>query len=163
MNPKQIGFKIKQLRNKKSIELGTKYTGDMLANEIGISRSYLGDIESGRTKPKIEVLQNIANILGVSIDYFYQDNEANAVIEESSGYATPQTKDEDNLINNFRKLNKLGKTEAIKRINELTFIKKYVESDYLKPLAAHSKDGDFTKEEIQHDLDIMDNDDFWTE
>ena len=38
MNTIDIGSKIKKLRSKKSIEIGKKYTGAMLANELGISR-----------------------------------------------------------------------------------------------------------------------------
>ena len=67
MNTIDIGSKIKKLRSKKSIEIGKKYTGAMLANELGISRSYLGDIESGRTVPNEIILGKIADIFDVDI------------------------------------------------------------------------------------------------
>lgn len=91
------------------------------------------------------------------------------------------TEEENILINNFNKLNKKGKSEAIKRVEELTFIGKYIEEDnkvielpkkekqiweepgkeHLMPIASHDRDGKFTEEEYKHDDDLMDNDDLW--
>ena len=70
---KLLGNKIKYLRNKKSSELGYKYTGKMLADEINISRSYLGDIESGRIHPNSELLGKLSSALGVDISFFDDD------------------------------------------------------------------------------------------
>lgn len=74
MDKKRIGLKIKELRSKKSIKLGYKYTGEMLANDLGISRSYLGDIESGRTLPSPELITKLTETFEVSKDYFYDNN-----------------------------------------------------------------------------------------
>lgn len=91
------------------------------------------------------------------------------------------TKDELNLLNNYKKLNTSGKNEAIKRVEELTYINKYIEEDtkiieipkrekqiweepgkeHLMPIASHDRNGEFTEEDYQHDDDLMDNDDFW--
>ena len=80
-NNKIIGLKIKELRSRRSVELGKKITQKDLANELGISRSYLGDIESGRTKPNDELLQSIASILNVDISEL--NIEENYITEES--------------------------------------------------------------------------------
>ena len=78
MDKKVTGLKIKDLRSKKGFELGYKYTGEMLANDLGISRSYLGDIESGRRLPSPELIKKIIDIFNVSEDYFYSnDNKCN--------------------------------------------------------------------------------------
>ena len=63
------------------------------------------------------------------------------------------------LIHIYDKLNDLGKHEALKRVEELTFIDKYVDTEYLMPIAAHAKDG-VSKEDIKHDLEMM-NDENW--
>lgn len=69
---------------------------------------------------------------------------------------------EEKLLSKFNKLNDLGKTEAIKRVDELTEISKYAnEREYLKPLAAHDSEGIFSKEDKQHDIDIMKDDKLW--
>lgn len=61
----------------------------------------------------------------------------------------PNTKDklilsfeEKELLSNFNKLNDFGKNEAIKRVDELTEINRYVKDkiDYLIPIAAHHKE-----------------------
>ena len=78
MDNKILGLKIKELRSKKGRALGYKYTGDMLANDLNISRSYLGDIESGRRTPPLELLSKIADVFDVSVSYFdNEDSESN--------------------------------------------------------------------------------------
>ncbi|MGL4573140.1 MAG: XRE family transcriptional regulator [Clostridium sp.] len=59
---------------------------------------------------------------------------------------------ENKLLHSFNKLNDLGKNEAIKRVDELTYINKYTEIEsnqrclsYLSPVAAH--DDNLTVEE----------------
>ncbi|MBS4958182.1 MAG: helix-turn-helix transcriptional regulator [Clostridium sp.] len=67
MSKENIGERIKELRKNKGIELGKRYTGQMLADELGISRSYLGDIENNRTIPNEIVLSKIADIFDVDL------------------------------------------------------------------------------------------------
>lgn len=70
---------------------------------------------------------------------------------------------ETRLLKGFNQLNDLGKEEAIKRVKELTEISKYTqeEKEYLKPLAAHDRDGVFSEEDKQHDLDMMSDNKLW--
>lgn len=100
MNSKIVGLKIKELRGKKSIELGFKYTGAMLANELNISRSYLGDIESGRIMPSTDIIRKLATIFDVSIDYFVENNNKDNIedndlkrIERARAKMTPKDKE----------------------------------------------------------------------
>lgn len=65
-----VGRLIKEARTIKSNQDGKKYTQGMLARDIGISRSYLGDIETGRTYPNYVLLNKIANACGVPFDFF---------------------------------------------------------------------------------------------
>lgn len=74
MSNKLLGNKIKFLRSKKSSELGYKYTGQMLADKLSISRSYLGDIESGRILPNANLLSRLASVLDVDISFFNEQN-----------------------------------------------------------------------------------------
>lgn len=62
----------------------------------------------------------------------------------------------------YNSLNASGKAEALKRIEELTYIPKYSieDEDYLTVNAAHTIEG-ATEEEKQHDEDIMNDDEFW--
>lgn len=93
---KILGLKIKELRSKKGRDLGYKYTGDMLANDLNISRSYLGDIESGRRTPPFELLSKIADVFDVSVSYFdNEDSESNINKDISKDSKTENPVDSD--------------------------------------------------------------------
>src|SRR5690554_2777951 len=59
-----LGEKIRKLRIKQNL------TQLQLAENIGVSLSLIGQIETDRVKPAMDTLQNIANVFGVSICYF---------------------------------------------------------------------------------------------
>lgn len=107
MNTINVGSKIKELRNKKSIEIGKKYTGAMLANELGISRSYLGDIESGRTTPNEILLGKIADIFDTDI-YELLGSNKNLDIETPNVIEFNPSKNVKDVIN------KIDSNKAIK-------------------------------------------------
>ncbi|WP_294395792.1 helix-turn-helix transcriptional regulator [uncultured Clostridium sp.] len=110
MNTIDIGSKIKKLRSKKSIEIGKKYTGAMLANELGISRSYLGDIESGRTVPNEIILGKIADIFDVDIYELIGDDKDISI-------------DNSNVIE-LKYSKKV--TDTIRKIDDNSAIKRYI-------------------------------------
>lgn len=64
-----IVFKIKKIRNKKSITLYK------LSKETGISRGYLTELENNKkSNPSIQVLYKIALVLDVNVkDLFYSE------------------------------------------------------------------------------------------
>ena len=64
-----IGNKIRQIRKEKNIPQIE------LAVEIGIDRSYLSEIENGRTNPSINILYAIADALHVNIIDLFQNND----------------------------------------------------------------------------------------
>lgn len=66
----EVGKLIKAAREMKSQQTGQRYTQIMLANDIGISRSYLGDIETGRTYPSYKLLSKIGEACGVPLNFF---------------------------------------------------------------------------------------------
>ncbi|WP_195945858.1 helix-turn-helix domain-containing protein [Paraclostridium bifermentans] len=66
------------------------------------------------------------------------------------------------LLNNFNKLNEVGKDEAIKRVSELTLIPSYIEEPEdlsIKTIAAHNdhltEHGEMDK--VMQDIEDMDN------
>ncbi|MFQ9320749.1 MAG: helix-turn-helix domain-containing protein [Enterococcus durans] len=58
-----IGDNIKEIRTIKGL------TQQELADKIGISRSYLGDLEKNRRNPSSETIEKLSEMLGVSIFY----------------------------------------------------------------------------------------------
>ena len=55
-----IGVTVRRLRMERD------FTLQALADESGVSKSYLGDIEKGRKNPTTDVIESIAEALGVS-------------------------------------------------------------------------------------------------
>ncbi|EES48233.1 XRE family transcriptional regulator [Clostridium botulinum] len=69
-----LGKKIKEARKLKSERSGKKYTGQNLADDLKLSRSYIGDIESGRKYPSYELLTAIADACEVPFSFFNESN-----------------------------------------------------------------------------------------
>lgn len=69
MADKEIGAKIRQLRNQRAITL------DALTMRTGFSPGYLSKIERGLSSPPIATLSRIASALGVKISEFFKDYE----------------------------------------------------------------------------------------
>lgn len=67
---KELGKRIKDAREFKSTAIGRRYTGQMLADALGVSRGFIGDLESGRTPIPPETLKKIIEICGVPSDFF---------------------------------------------------------------------------------------------
>lgn len=61
MNYKQIGNKIRQIRTEKNL------TQEEFAEEIGLSVSYLGQVERGQRKASIKTLEKIGETLDVPL------------------------------------------------------------------------------------------------
>ncbi|PKM79858.1 MAG: XRE family transcriptional regulator [Firmicutes bacterium HGW-Firmicutes-14] len=68
MNYKKLGERIRNER------LSLEITQEVLAEKAGISVSFLGQVERGERKPSLETVVNIANSLGVTVDFLLADS-----------------------------------------------------------------------------------------
>ena len=68
MDYEKLGKNVRIKRKTKGL------TQEQLAEQSGISLSFLGHIERGSRKASLETLVSIANALGVSPDYLLQDS-----------------------------------------------------------------------------------------
>jgi repressor LexA len=75
LSKKELGMLIKQARREKSKRIGGKFTQKDLANAVNKSRSYIGDLETGRTYPSYPLLSKIAEACGVPLSFFQADVE----------------------------------------------------------------------------------------
>ena len=89
-----------------------------------LSRGTLSKYENGRQEPMISVVYNLSVLLGVSVDYLIDGDETNTEV---------LAVDEKEICKDYRKLNNDGKSEARKRVNELTYIPQYRNSIGGKP------------------------------
>ena len=48
-----------------------KLTSEKLAYENGVSKGYLSDIENGKKRPSLKMLEKLAKVLGVDISAFF--------------------------------------------------------------------------------------------
>lgn len=84
---KKLGLKIKQLRSDYSFNTGIKLTQKDLADKLGLSRSYLGDIESGRTNASDEILHKLSEIFDINYSEllkFQLDNQIDIISNKSN-------------------------------------------------------------------------------
>lgn len=62
-----LGKKIKDIRLGKGVSLRD------LAKHIGLTRSFLSQVERGKTNPSIASLEKIAQALGIGLSYFFKE------------------------------------------------------------------------------------------
>lgn len=143
-----IGENIRRARIEKGIT--QRELGERLG---GISQQQIGQWENGNKNPKLETIHRIANALQVDISEIYTDFAIfkNRVVENSLALSAAKrigilkddlfedleqrhiveeldiTKDKQELLFEYNKLNTDGQKEARKRVQELTEIKKYTE------------------------------------
>lgn len=149
-----IGDRIKKRR--KELGLSAEHVADLLGKDRStIYRYENDDIENLPTT----ILEPLAKVLNTTPAHLMGWDES----DYPKDIQTALSSKEAILLLNFNKLNELGKDEAIKRVDELTEIIKYTaaDEDYLIPFAAHKKDGEFSQEDIDHDLQIMKDDKYW--
>jgi transcriptional regulator with XRE-family HTH domain len=91
MNYKKLGERIRRER----VSLGI--TQEVLSEKAGISVSFLGQLERGERKPSLETVVNIANSLGVTVDFLLADSYKTAsksLIDEFT-YLVRETSEKD--------------------------------------------------------------------
>lgn len=153
MDNKLLGLKIKQLRSEHSLKIGKKFYQKDLADALGISRGYIGDIESGRTKPNDELLDKIANVFNVHSSVL-DDNASlegeyygeHKIMHDECLKENPKLPDTDNkLLENFHKLNESGKKKLLEYSNDLVETPKYIAiKNNVTELIADTKTKEYT-------------------
>ena len=66
---KQLGMRIRYLREKRG------YSQLDFAVEAGINRNYLCDLEAGRRNPTLDILDKIAQALGITLEELFKGIE----------------------------------------------------------------------------------------
>lgn len=95
VNKKMFGKKLREVR------INNNLTQSELAEKIGISQNFLGDIERGIKLPSLSKLVLIANTLKVSLDFLFADSLDNIVCESEPVYYTDK---QINILKNVVKL-----------------------------------------------------------
>ncbi|MDU3524262.1 helix-turn-helix transcriptional regulator [Clostridium sp.] len=128
----KLGLKIKQLRSNISLENGKKFTQSDLAKALSISRSYLGDIESGRIIPNEDLLKKIANFFNIDVNEFINLElvEKNKIKQSLFDINLLKDSDLDVLITNLLNLNNNSTVKMIR--NNINKLSEYEELEFKK-------------------------------
>lgn len=127
------------IRNMKQVDLIEK---------TGINKGALSSYISGKYEPKQKNIYLIAKALNVNEAWLIGCDVPMEVLDEQNTLSK-LSEIELTLLDDFNKLNSLGKDEAIKRVSELTEINKYTSNDLeFNTIAAH--DDDLTEEEKEN-------------
>ncbi len=144
-----LGSNIQKYR--KEAGLTQRELAEILDVAVGTIQQY----ELGKRQPRLEMINRIAGVLGVGIrrlypDFQYEDWKQTETYKDSHlKYKLDPLRAE--LLSHFQNLNTSGKTEAIKRVAELTEIPRYANSDNpVQFVAAHNPE---VTEEAQEDSD----------
>ncbi len=83
INNKDLGNRIRRIRKEKYL------TQFALAEEIGVSPNFLGDVERGVKSPSLETIVCLANVLDVSLDYLlFESLKHSDIAEDNEMYLT---------------------------------------------------------------------------
>lgn len=118
-----IGQKIHSVRTEKNITL------EDIASKVGVAKSTIQRYEAGKIQnPKLPVIESIANALNVNPAWLVGKSDDKEIVQKS----LPK------IFEYYNSLNDIGKHEATKRVQELTFIPQY-QNNASSAIAAHNE------------------------
>ena len=91
-----------------------------VARATGLHPSVFTDWKKGKSTPKIDKMQKIAEYFGVSVDYLMGNENARPIDPRLTG-------EESELLFFFRMFNDVGRERAIEAIKELLEIPRYTD------------------------------------
>ena len=135
---------------KKFMALNNKTQSDLI-NDLGFDKSAVSTWCNGTRLPRMDKVNTLAKYFNIN---------RSDLIEDNPHKATPDSNIK--IMEIYNQLNALGKQEAEKRVQELTYIPKYTTpDDHLILQAAHERtDIEVTDEMRKHDDDIMNDENF---
>lgn len=93
MNAKEVGARVKYFREKSNL------TKNALANNAGVSPTYIYQVEQGQRCPTVEYLGHICWGLGITLEEFFACDGEKEVTDKLS-YLTPEQKKRLNFFLN---------------------------------------------------------------
>ena len=106
----------------KRARIDNGYTQEQLGKKIGVSTASICNYETGKKKPTLRILINLANTLKVKIDYLL-NRDIWALSDSDEDYTIMISKEEINIIKELKLNQKIYKQfcinpkRTIKRIN----------------------------------------------
>lgn len=104
------------------LELNNKSQQD-LVKDLGLSSSTVSNWYTGLKLPRMNKIEMLSNYFGINKSDLLEDSTNKSKSKNSISL------EETKLLQIYNKLNQLGKDEAIKRVEELTYINKYIKTN----------------------------------
>lgn len=139
-NKQTMAQNIRYYMNKHNI------TQTEICNTLGIKMPTFSDWVNAKTYPRIDKIELMANYFGIS--------KADLVEERSAAPNTPK------IMTFFDQLNDLGKHEATKRVEELTYLPQYKKNPSYELNAAHADNYKDAPDELKIEEEKMLDEDF---
>lgn len=117
-----------------------------LAKRLNVSNTSVSNWCMGTKSPRMDKVDAMCKIFHCKRSDLMEDN----TLQDNTIFKLPK------IMNYYNQLNDIGKHEATKRVEELTYFPQYA-LDQVN--AAHALSG-ASEEDKQHDEDIMDDDNF---
>lgn len=67
----------------KTLRIKSGFTQQQMADKLGLSRSTIGMYENGEREPSFEILENIADMFNVDMNYLIGKKESTEIIPDS--------------------------------------------------------------------------------
>lgn len=109
-----FAFRLREAREKLGL------TQKELANQLGITKSAVGNYELGISSPKEEVLLKIFDVLKVEPNYLFQDS---FTLDNQLSY------EENILVECYRSFNQLGRQKILETCNDMKLLDKYTKDN----------------------------------
>lgn len=151
-------------KNLKRVMYDAGKTQSEVSNDLKISKATISSWMNGTRIPRMDKIDLLCHYFNVTRAEIMEEHVDNSTVQLLASNALRP--DESQLLNNYNLLNETGKEKAQDSVHDLTEIKRYRKDNKVTSFpvlnAAHERtDIDVTSEMLQHDDDIMDNDDEW--
>jgi len=116
----EMKYILKGLREQKQISMDKMCEDLNNVYDVSIAKSTISKWENGKAEPSLANARILTKYFNVTLDYLL------GLEKEESYNFNKLSKEETTLLENYNKLNALGKKEANKRVAELTEITRYL-------------------------------------
>lgn len=116
----EMKYILKGLREQKQISMDKMCEDLNNVYDVSIAKSTISKWENGKAEPSLANARILTKYFNVTLDYLL------GLEKEESYNFNKLSKEETTLLENYNKLNALGKKEANKRVAELTEINRYL-------------------------------------
>lgn len=118
----EMKYILKGLREQKQISMDKMCEDLNNVYDVSIAKSTISKWENGKAEPSLANARILTKYFNVTLDYLLG-------LEKDESYNFNKlSKEETTLLENYNKLNALGKKEANKRVAELTEINRYLDT-----------------------------------